>query len=90
MLLIAGGVGINPLVSIVRETLHVDPTRRTSLLYSAKSDDEILFKVSFIFQIFYQWGMGAGDGRRGMGVGRNEPPCWAKIERSLLEKLENS
>ena len=49
MLLIAGGVGINPLLSILR---HITPTAATSpskniitLLYSAKNSEEILFKV---------------------------------------------
>jgi ferredoxin-NADP reductase len=50
-LLIAGGVGINPLWSMmqyvadaVEESLDFS-YGRTSLLYSASGDDELLFKV---------------------------------------------
>ena len=51
LLLIAGGVGINPLYSIVRHVADIssDPehkyTGKTTLLFSAKNADELLFKV---------------------------------------------
>ncbi len=56
MLFIAGGVGINPLLSILQ---HVTPVitdsntasspRNMTLLYSARTSEEILFKVFFIY-----------------------------------------
>lgn len=53
LLLIAGGVGVNPLYSIVRHVADIcsDPqsqnqyTGKTTLLFSAKNTDELLFKV---------------------------------------------
>lgn len=51
LLLIASGVGINPLYSIVRHVADIssDPqlkyTGKTTLLFSAKNADELLFKV---------------------------------------------
>jgi ferredoxin-NADP reductase len=55
MIFIAGGVGINPLLSILQ---HVTPvltdcttassTRNMTLLYSARTSEEILFQVFFI------------------------------------------
>jgi len=54
LLLIAGGVGINPLYSIVRHVADIssDPehkyTGKTTLLFSAKNADELLFKESLV------------------------------------------
>ncbi|XP_031568132.1 oxidoreductase NAD-binding domain-containing protein 1-like [Actinia tenebrosa] len=54
ILLIAGGVGINPLWSMmqyVADTITESPTvsfGRTSLLYSASTNDELLFKDAII------------------------------------------
>ena len=51
LLLIAGGVGINPLYSIVRHVADISsdlPNKysgKTVLLFSAKNIDELLFKV---------------------------------------------
>lgn len=51
LLFIAGGVGINPLLSIMLELKHnfqitkISPPERISLLYSARSKEELLFKV---------------------------------------------
>ena len=53
LLLIAGGVGINPLYSIVRHVADICSdlqvqehyTGKTMVLFSAKSTDELLFKV---------------------------------------------
>ena len=56
LLLVAGGVGINPLVSILRHCRHLRArSRRTGagyvpgpieLLYSARSPLELIFRVS--------------------------------------------
>ena len=56
LLLIAGGVGINPLISTMRhaEDLnggsggHSEHFGRLMLLYSARTKDELIFKVSII------------------------------------------
>lgn len=58
MIFIAGGVGINPLLSIIRQLQFVHRKmdkinrknfpRKITLLYSAKTEDEILFKVTSI------------------------------------------
>ena len=58
LLLIAGGVGINPLYSIINNVIDInvkgdhsdDPTsnlsrQRVMLLYSAKTVEELIFKV---------------------------------------------
>ena len=48
LLLIAGGVGINPVYSIVRHVADISPyqhTGKTVLLFSAQNQDELLFKV---------------------------------------------
>ena len=59
LLLIAGGVGINPLFSIVRHVADISSdlpnkyTGKTVLLFSAKNIDELLFKVqSFVHADF--------------------------------------
>lgn len=50
ILLLAGGVGINPLASMIFEInkildLRNDANIKVGLLYSAKSEDELIFKV---------------------------------------------
>ncbi len=49
LLLIAGGIGINPIWSIVQETLEMDRQsnlrRFICVLYSAKTTDELVFLV---------------------------------------------
>ena len=45
LLLLAGGVGINPLASIILEACQSRLSNSIVLLYSAKSQDELLFKV---------------------------------------------
>ena len=53
LLLIAGGVGINPLYSIVCHVadicsdLQSEHTGKTTLLFSAQTTDELLFKVHY-------------------------------------------
>ncbi|KAL9967127.1 hypothetical protein ACROYT_G025298 [Oculina patagonica] len=54
LLLVAGGVGINPVYSILQHVADIasDPlyqyTGKTTLLYSAKNQDELLFKDSLM------------------------------------------
>ena len=51
LLLIAGGVGINPLYSIIQNVADISSdlrhqhTGKTVILFSAKNEDELLFKV---------------------------------------------
>jgi ferredoxin-NADP reductase len=41
--LIAGGIGITPLLSMLRHAVSSDPTRPVTLLYSARSEHEVAF-----------------------------------------------
>lgn len=52
LLLLAGGVGINPLASIVFEVCDLKLDNSVVLLYSAKSEVELLFKVSITLVVF--------------------------------------
>ena len=48
LLLVAGGVGINPIYSIVRHVADISQHQhigKTVLLFSAQSQNELLFKV---------------------------------------------
>jgi ferredoxin-NADP reductase len=55
LLFIAGGVGINPLYSIIQEIYEslqdgqLDNNVKVKLLYSASSLDELIFKVLILF-----------------------------------------
>lgn len=42
--LIAGGVGITPLVSMLRHAVQADPTRPVTLLYSVRTQKDIAFR----------------------------------------------
>ena len=58
LLLIAGGVGINPIYSIVQHVAdisHYQHTGKTVLLFSAQHQDELLFKVHqpFFYLFFF-------------------------------------
>lgn len=55
LLLIAGGVGINPLISILRHIADLQQQSTESptkayLLYSAKSADELIFMVTYFLK----------------------------------------
>lgn len=52
VLLVAGGVGINPLISIIMQLKDSGSNVRSCLMYSAKTADELLFKVSAILSIW--------------------------------------
>lgn len=43
LVMIAGGVGITPIVSMIRHALATEPSRRVTLLYSARNDAEFAF-----------------------------------------------
>lgn len=44
LLLLAGGVGITPLMSMLRHAVHTEPTRRVTLLYSAAEETGFAFR----------------------------------------------
>ena len=44
ILLIAGGVGITPLMSMLRHAVHTEPSRPITLLYSARSEEDFAFR----------------------------------------------
>ena len=47
LLFVAGGTGIAPLRSMIREQLHQDPHARAALVYSARTPDEFAFVDEF-------------------------------------------
>jgi ferredoxin-NADP reductase len=44
LVLVAGGVGITPLVSLAETVLHAEPASRVTLLCGNRSEDEIVFR----------------------------------------------
>jgi ferredoxin-NADP reductase len=44
IVLLAGGVGITPLISMLRHAVHAEPSRPVTLLYSARSDADFAFR----------------------------------------------
>ncbi len=50
--LIAGGIGITPLLSMLRHAVALDPTRPVTLLYSARTEQDIAFRSEL--QVFAQ------------------------------------
>ena len=44
IVLIAGGVGITPLISMLRHAVHTEPSRPVTLLYSARSEADFAFR----------------------------------------------
>jgi ferredoxin-NADP reductase len=43
IVLIAGGVGITPLMAMIRHAVHTEPTRPVTLLYSVRTESDIAF-----------------------------------------------
>lgn len=44
LLLMAGGVGVTPMISMLRRAVHTEPTRRVTLLYSAADERGFAFR----------------------------------------------
>lgn len=44
LLLLAGGIGITPLMSMLRHAVATDPTRPVTLIYSVKTPDDLAFR----------------------------------------------
>jgi ferredoxin-NADP reductase len=49
LLLLAGGIGITPLISMLRHGIATDPTRPITLLYSARTEEELAFRDELEF-----------------------------------------
>jgi ferredoxin-NADP reductase len=47
MVLVAGGVGITPLISMLRQAIHTEPSRPVTLLYSARTEATSHFAMSW-------------------------------------------
>ena len=47
LVLIAGGIGITPLRSVIRHALVQTPSRRIKLFYSVKREEDIIFRKEF-------------------------------------------
>lgn len=47
MVMIAGGIGIAPLRSMIKQSRQLFPERKISLLYSAKTNESIVFEKEF-------------------------------------------
>lgn len=45
LLLLAGGIGITPLLSMLRHAVEIEPWRRVTLLYSAPTEDALAFRA---------------------------------------------
>ncbi|MFN2424807.1 MAG: 2Fe-2S iron-sulfur cluster-binding protein [Candidatus Binatia bacterium] len=45
IVMVAGGVGITPLISMAETTLRAEPGSRVTLLYGSRSEDEIIFRT---------------------------------------------
>ncbi len=48
LVLIAGGVGITPVASMIRHALATEPTRPVTLVYSARNDREFAFRDEWL------------------------------------------
>jgi ferredoxin-NADP reductase len=44
LLLVAGGIGITPVLSMLRHAVNAEPTRRATLLYSVKTEVDLAFR----------------------------------------------
>jgi ferredoxin-NADP reductase len=44
IVLLAGGVGITPLISMLRHAIHAEPSRAVTLLYSARTEADFAFR----------------------------------------------
>jgi ferredoxin-NADP reductase len=49
LVLIAGGVGITPLMSMLRHAVETDPTRPVTLFYSVKTESDVAFREELGF-----------------------------------------
>ena len=70
--LVAGGIGITPLLSMLRHAVLADPTRPVALLYSARSPDDAAFvrELSLIAERYPQIQIGLTFS------GGTAPPPW--------------
>ena len=82
IVLVAGGIGITPLVSMLRHMVAAQPTRPVTLLYSARSEEDLAFRDELIAiarrhpQVRVHLAVSGGAGGPGLYAGR--------IDQSLL------
>ena len=46
--MVAGGSGITPIYSMIHQLLHVEPTRKITLLYANSNEESIIFKEELL------------------------------------------
>jgi ferredoxin-NADP reductase len=86
LLLVAGGSGVVPLMAMIRHRSAIKSTTPTRLLYSSRSEDDIIYRAEL-------------DALSAMGDGltvahcltRMQPPGWRgyarRIDRAMLEEV---
>jgi len=86
LLLVAGGSGVVPLMAMIRHRSASKSTTPTTLLYSSRSEDDIIYKAELDAL------SAAGDGLTvAHCLTRMQPPGWRgysrRIDRAMLEEV---
>jgi ferredoxin-NADP reductase len=86
VLLVAGGSGVVPLMAMIRHRSAIKSTTPTRLLYSSRSEDDIIYKAELDALC------AAGDGLIvDHCLTRKQPPGWRgyarRIDRAMLEEV---
>jgi len=86
LLLVAGGSGIVPLMAMIRHRTAGKSTTATKLLYSSRSEDDIIYKAELDALA------AVGDGLTvAHCLTRTQPPGWRgyarRIDRAMLEEV---
>ena len=78
LFLIGGGTGIVPLVSIFRDKLELTPKSQITLLYSIRSERDIIFSEEL-----KSWGELGGNSKIALTFTRIEPTLWMGDDRRI-------
>jgi len=86
VLLVAGGSGVVPLMAMIRHRTAIKSTTPTRLLYSSRSEEDIIYKAELDAL------SAAGDGLTvAHCLTRKQPPGWRgyarRIDRPMLEEV---
>jgi len=86
LLLVAGGSGVVPLMAMIRHRSAIKSTTPTRLLYSSRSEEDIIYRAEL------EALSTAGDGLTvAHGLTRKQPPGWRgyarRIDRPMLEEV---
>jgi ferredoxin-NADP reductase len=86
VLLVAGGSGVVPLMAMIRHRSAIKSTIPTTLLYSSRSEDDIIYKAELDTR------SAAGDGLTvAHCLTRKQPAGWRgyarRIDRAMLEEV---